>query len=67
MTGEYYNIASPVIPGYRASLVRVTGRMPGSDVEYTVIYVPDGTTVIEEPGTPLGLGQIYLNIGDCLE
>ncbi len=66
MTGEHYNILSPEIPGYKASIIRVFGRMPGQDLEYTVIYVPDDV-IIEEPETPLGLGQVFINIGDCLE
>ena len=65
--GDTYDVPSPVIPGYRASLVRVAGTMPGHDVVYTVIYVREETEIIEEPGTPLGLGQVYINIGDCLE
>ena len=28
---------------------------------------PDDTVVIDDFGTPLGLGEIYIHIGDCLE
>ncbi|MBQ9252486.1 MAG: Cna B-type domain-containing protein [Clostridia bacterium] len=68
--GEAYSVASPSIAGYRATLVRVAGTMPGRNVEYTVLYLPnDGTIIIEDLDTPLGLGegQVFLNIDDCLE
>ena len=66
--GDPYDIASPQIDGYRASLLRVTGTMPGRDLVYTVIYLPtDDVTVFEELETPRGLGKVNLNVGDCLE
>ena len=66
--GDIYRVDSPVIPGYTATILVVTGTMPGYDVEYTVIYIPNGNTIIiEEPDTPLGLGQVFINVGDCLE
>ena len=68
--GDPYNVVSPEIDGYRATLIRVTGVMPARDVEYTVIYMPiDETILIEDIDTPLGLGdsQVFLNIDDCLE
>jgi hypothetical protein len=62
-----YDILSPVIEGYKATLLRVTGNMPGRNVEFTVIYVPDDLVLIEEIDTPLGLGRVVVNVGDCLE
>ena len=63
--GDAYDVPSPVIPGYRAVPVRVTGTMPARDVTYTVIYVPDDV-IIDEPGAP-GLGEVMVNVGECLE
>ena len=85
--GAGYDVTSPVIQGYTASIVRVTGIMPGQNVEYTVIYIPAGSAVpipaapgtpasaiipdmtimLEDYQTPLGLGTVYTNIGDCFE
>ena len=66
--GDNYNVPSPAIPGYTPSIPVVNGVMPAHDVVVTVIYTrPDTTITIDEPNTPLGLGQIYINVGDCLE
>lgn len=65
--GDPFDIASPEIEGYRPTLLRVAGTMPGRNAEYTVIYVPDDFVLIEEIDTPLGLGQVNVNVGDCLE
>ncbi len=65
--GEPYDVESPHIEGYRPIPVRITGTMPGRDVEYTVIYIPIDETIIEYLETPLGLGRVEINIGDCLE
>lgn len=67
LSGEKYDIPSPKIPGYIAKRVRVTGINPGRNEEYTVLYVPEGTTVIDDPDTPLGLEKTYMQIGICLE
>jgi len=70
--GAEYNVASPTIGGYRASQRRVQGTMPSHDVEITVYYtaipapVPE-LIVIDDYGTPLGLGNVSLNAGDCIE
>ncbi|MBR6953573.1 MAG: Cna B-type domain-containing protein, partial [Clostridia bacterium] len=73
-SGDPYNVVSPVIPNYVATLLRVTGTMPDHDVEFVVIYTPAPTpppgrptTEIEEPETPLGLGNASLNAGECFE
>ena len=58
-----------MIPGYTASHLRITGTMPSQDVEYLVLYIPGNEhfEVITEYDTPLGLGNVYINIGDCFE
>ncbi|MBR4360647.1 MAG: Cna B-type domain-containing protein, partial [Clostridia bacterium] len=63
--GDTYRVVSPVIPGYTASILVVAGTMPGHDVEYTVIYIPDGNPPPDNPEP--GMGQVYINVGDCLE
>ena len=66
--GDPYEVVSPVIAGYKATLLRVTGMMPASDLVYTVIYLPaDGPTIIEKTEIPWIHGPVYINIGDCLE
>ena len=65
--GEEYDVPSPVIPGYRPTLIRVSGIMPERSVEYTVIYLKDDNRIIDDIETPLGLGRVYINVGDCLE
>ena len=65
--GEKYNIPSPVIEGYKVSITRVTGIMPNHDVDYLVLYAPIGTVFIDDFETPLGLGNVYINIGECFE
>ena len=67
LTGEEYNVSSPSIPGYVPMRVKVAGTMPGRSVEYTVIYVPEGWTVFDDPETPLGLETTYLQVGICYE
>ena len=63
--GDTYDVPSPIIPGFRAVPVSVTGIMPARDVTYTVIYVPDDV-IVDDPGTP-GLGGVTVNVGECLE
>lgn len=66
--GDKYDVVSPVIPGYTASILKVQGIMPSRDVEYTVIYTPtDEHQAIEDIETPLGMGAIHINVGDCLD
>jgi uncharacterized repeat protein (TIGR01451 family) len=68
MAGETYYQASPHIPGYRANPAIVTGVMPARNVTITVIYTPDrGTIPIDDYDTPLGLGNVGINVGDCYE
>ena len=67
--GEKYDVISPVIPGYTATILRVSGTMPYRDVEYTVIYIPDTAKLIpiDDYDTPLGLGELQMHVGVCFE
>lgn len=47
--GALYNVTSPVITGYTASILVVKGVMPARDIEYTVIYIPDPADVPDDP------------------
>ena len=67
MSGDGYSVVSPVIPGYKSSLAVVSGTMPNRDVEIVVIYVPEDEILIEDFETPLGLGDVFINVGDCYE
>jgi uncharacterized repeat protein (TIGR01451 family) len=67
---DVYDIASPVLSGYVASVERVSGTMSGRNAAYTVIYVRAGSanmTIIDEYGTPLNIGNVVMNVGDCFE
>ena len=67
--GETYDVVSPEIEGYTASLLRVQGTMPNHDVEYLVLYMPGNGLfhIIDDYETPLGLGNVFINIGECIE
>ena len=66
--GDHYYVESPRIAGYTASRTSVQGNMPARDLEYTVYYSrPEEDVVILDYGTPLGLGNLGLNTGDCIE
>lgn len=69
--GSRYDIASPQIDGYVPTQARVSGTMPGRDLEVTVVYVPaeneDELTVIDDYGTPLGVNKVFIATGDCFE
>ena len=62
-------MVSPVIPGYTATMLRVSGTMPDRDLEYTVIYIPENARLIpiEDYNIPLGLGEIWMHVGVCFE
>ncbi len=66
---EDYDVVSPVIPGYTATLLRVSGTMPNHDMEYTVIYVPENSKLIpiDDYNIPLGLGDLWIHVGVCFE
>jgi uncharacterized repeat protein (TIGR01451 family) len=66
--GETYLQASPTIQGYRHSIAVVTGVMPPRNLTITVIYTPNGGgIIIDDYDTPLGLGNVGMNVGDCYE
>ena len=67
--GQRFRVTSPEIEGYIAVPAVVSGTMRGRNTEYTVTYVPeDEDVVIEDYGTPLGLGGVYIQSGsDCFE
>ena len=70
-TGTYkkdsrYSVDSPEIEGYVAMIGRVTGVMPGHDMEYIVIYLPLDE-IVHNDRTGTGPGRVILNVGDCLE
>ena len=66
-TGETNEINSPVIPGYKASILKVSGTNNGRDEEYTVLYIPEDWVIITEPETPLYAGETQIQIGICEE
>ena len=66
--GDFYMHDSPVLSGYTASQRVILGTMPGRNLVYTVIYVPDTVDiVIDEYGVPLGIGNVEMNVGECFE
>lgn len=66
--GDRYDVDSPEITGYQPSLKKVKGVMPARDVTVTVIYTTKGRyTIIEDYQTPLGIGNVNLNAGECFE
>ncbi len=67
--GDQYNVVSPTITGYRPSVARVNGTMPNHDVEVLVLYLPVKGVyeIITDYETPLGIGDVYINIGECFE
>ena len=64
--GATYEEASPVIAGYTANIPVVQGVMPNRNETITVFYV-GGDILIPDYGTPLGLGTVNLNAGECIE
>ena len=65
-TDAPYDVESPVIEGYKALTLRVSGTNPGRNEQYTVIYVPEDA----EPGdlpAPLGLETTSMQAGVCFE
>ena len=67
--GDIYNVESPVIKGYSASMKIVSGTMPGHDVQVTVIYRKNGpdVVIIDDFDPALGLGSGMMNLGDCFD
>ena len=64
--GKTYSVTSPVLDGYTASEKVVKGTMPGNDLTVTVTYTRSSVPT-PDPDTPLGVGPVYFNVGDCLE
>ncbi len=67
--GEEYEIVSPEIEGYKASVLSISGTKLGWDEKHTVIYLPEDTQLVEidEYGTPFGTGQVNAQKGICIE
>ena len=66
--GDEYDVVSPTIRTYTANIRRVLGAMPNHDVTVVVLYIPgDNLVPFEDYETPLGLGNVSLNIGECYE
>ena len=68
--GFQYGVVSPTIPGYRMTKKLVSGVMPGRNLSFVVWYYRDGWDgyeALEDYDTPLGLGNVVINIGDCYE
>ncbi|MBE5804317.1 MAG: hypothetical protein E7316_07380, partial [Clostridiales bacterium] len=66
--GDEYSVDSPEIEGYRPNKAVVNGKMPPHDIKVTVIYMKTGNyTFIDDYETPLGLGNVNLNAGECFE
>jgi uncharacterized repeat protein (TIGR01451 family) len=65
--GAAFDEASPAIPGFTPNMDRVQGVMPNRNETITVFYVGDGGIIIPDYGTPLGLGNVSLNAGECIE
>ena len=67
--GDNYDVYSPVIAGYTASIQRVNGIAPARDLQFTVIYIrdDDSITIVPDYETPLGLGNIQMHVGVCIE
>ena len=70
-TGSTYQVAVPAVSGYTPQMRTVTGTMPGRNNEIVVYYTkasgqPDEVE-LQDYETPLGLGMVSVNAGDCLE
>ena len=70
LDGEEYDVESPGISGYRPVWMRITGKNPGMDEEYIVLYLPDGQDSfrrIDDYDTPLGVDGTTIQCGICAE
>ena len=73
--GEEYAVQVPALEGYTSLVPIVTGTMPASDRQITILYLEDtaepGTTIvpilIEDYGTPLGIPNSVLGSGEVIE
>ena len=72
--GTGFAVTSPVITGYKASMLSVTGTMTANGAVYTVIYSANlersqnhpNYDIFEEEDIPLA-GASSRNVGDCAE
>ena len=73
MAGDTYNITNPVIDGYMTARITVHGTMQFGDAVIVVLYIPadmasQGETIsIDEYESPLGLNDLYAQMGICVE
>ena len=65
--GKNYSITSPVLAGYTASQTVVAGKMPGRNVQVTVVYTTVPAVTAAGSGSGTGLGSGGVNAGDCFE
>lgn len=71
--GSSYNVTSPVIDGYQTNMTEVTGVMPGSNVEVTVVYLKKDEprqpiyTTIEDYNVPRGIGGGGCSLGEMFD
>ena len=77
-TGTGYTIGSPAIGGYVANVASISGTVTGRDLTYVVYYTGTGAggsenvevvnlNEIDDYKTPLGLGEVGINAGECFE
>ena len=70
-TGDTYTVDAPAIEGYKAVSKPVSGVVGNRNVGYIVTYKTtdsdEETTIIEDYGTPLGLGDVHINVGVSFE
>jgi hypothetical protein len=64
--GQEYDVHSPDVPGYRPVILIVSGRCQGSNIEHTVVYLPEDWGPGDLP-VPLGLETTQMQIGICFE
>ena len=69
--GATYDVTIEAIDGYVAAPSRLTGVMPGRNLEYTVLFIPvngnERTTLLENYETPPGAGASFVQLGICYE
>ncbi|MBR0465083.1 MAG: DUF11 domain-containing protein [Clostridia bacterium] len=66
--GDTYRRVSPTIAGYNVDRPVVAGTMPNGNRTIRVFYTPiDTTIIIDDFATPLGLGNVSINVGECIE
>ena len=70
-TGDTFDVECPVVKGYRATQLRISGTSTGRDQKFTVIYVREEEAVelrnIDDYETALNLEVTYVQVGICAE